>query len=212
MMNILIADDHSVVRRGIKQILSEEPDIQMIGEASSSDEVMTRLYENEWDLLILDITMPGKSGLDAIIEIKQRKPFLKILILSMHPEEEIAIRALKSGADGYLNKDSAPGELIRAIKKVMAGGKYISNTLAETIFLSMNKDSGKELHFELSEREFQVLCLIASGNSLTQIAEELSLSVKTISTYRTRILDKMNLKSNVDITHYAIKHKLVLNS
>ena len=212
MLKILIADDHSVVRRGIKQILSEESDMEVLGEASNSDEIFEQLYKEEWDLLILDITMPGKSGLDALIEIKQKKPGIKILILSMHPEEEIAFRALKSGADGYLNKESVPGELIKALRKVAAGGKYISSTLAENIFFSMNKDTTKSLHSELSEREFQVFCLIASGNTLSQIANELNLSVKTISTYRTRILEKMNLKSNVDITHYALKHKLVINN
>jgi DNA-binding NarL/FixJ family response regulator len=212
MIKILIADDHSVVRRGIKQILTDEPDIQVLGEASNTDEIFEQLDKVEWDLLILDITMPGKSGLDSIFEIKQKKPDLKILILSMHPEEEIALRAIKTGADGYLNKDSVPGELIRAIKKVSSGGKYISSSLAETLIFSTNKSTGKELHEELSEREFQVLCLLSSGHSLTQIAEKFNLSVKTISTYRSRILEKMNLKSNVDLTHYAIKHKLVINN
>lgn len=212
MINILIADDHSVVRRGIKQILSEESDMQVSGEAANSSEIFTLLDEKQWDLLILDITMPGRSGLDALVEIKQKKPDLRILILSMHPEEEIAVRALKSGADGYLNKESVPGELIQAIRKVISGGRYISHTLAESIFMSISKDTGIQPHNELSEREFQVLCLIASGNSLTGIGEKLSLSVKTISTYRTRILEKMNMKSNVELTHYAIKNKLVLNS
>ncbi len=156
--------------------------------------------------------MPGKSGLDALIDIKQLTPELKILILSMHPEEEIALRALKSGADGYLNKESVPGELIRAIKKVLTGGKYISSALAEAIIFSNTSDSNREPHEELSEREYQVLCLIASGLSLTDIAEKFSLSVKTISTYRSRILEKMEMKSNVELTHYAIKHKLVLTS
>lgn len=212
MINILIADDHSVVRRGLKQILSDETDMKIMGEASNSDEIMKLLDSGDWHLLILDITMPGKSGLDCILEIKQKKPHIKILILSMHPEEEIALRALKTGADGYLNKDSVPGELIRAIRKVIDGGKYISSSLAETIILSTSKDPAALPHHELSEREFHVLCLIASGSSLTQIAEKLSLSVKTISTYRSRILEKMNLRSNVELTHYAIKHKLVLNS
>lgn len=211
MIKILIADDHSVVRRGIKQILSEEPDLEVAGEASNSEEIFELLYKEKWDVLILDITMPGKSGLDSLIEIKQRKPELNILILSMHPEEEIAIRALKTGASGYLNKDSVPGELITAIRKVAAGGKYISSNLAESILLSLQKDNEKPPHEDLSEREYQVLCLLASGHSLSKIAEELSLSIKTISTYRSRILDKMNLKTNVDLTHYAIKHKLVLN-
>lgn len=212
MINILIADDHSVVRRGIKQILSEETDLNVSGEASNSEEIFRHLDNAKWDLLILDITMPGKSGLDILIDLKKMKPEMKILILSMHPEEEIAIRALKTGADGYLNKDSVPGELIRAIRKVTGGGKYISSNLAETLIFSTGKESPKQPHEELSEREFQVLCLLASGHSLTQIAEKFSLSVKTISTYRSRILEKMNLKSNVDITHYAIKHKLVLTN
>lgn len=212
MTNILIADDHSVVRRGIKQILTDEPDMRVTGEASNSEELLKMLGSDSWDLLILDITMPGKSGLDALIDIKQLTPELKILILSMHPEEEIALRALKSGADGYLNKESVPGELIRAIKKVLSGGKYISSTLAEAIIFSNHSEANKEPHEELSEREFQVLCLIASGLSLTEIAEKFSLSVKTISTYRSRILEKMEMKSNVELTHYAIKHKLVLTS
>lgn len=211
MIKILIADDHAVVIRGIKQILAEEADMQVLGEASNADEILELLYKEEWDVLILDITMPGKSGLDSLIEIKQKKPKLAILILSMHPEEEIAIRALKTGASGYLNKDSVPGELIRAIRKVASGGKYITSNLAETILLNMQTESDKPLHEGLSEREFQVLCLLASGHSLSKIAEELSLSIKTISTYRSRILEKMNLKTNVDLTHYAIKNKLVLN-
>ena len=213
MINILIADDHSVVRRGIKQILSEESDMQVLGEAANADEIFEQLYLKEWDILILDITMPGKSGLDALIEINQRKPELKVLILSMHPEEEIALRALKTGASGYLNKDSVPDELVKAIRKIHTGGRYISSSLAETILTMMDKDSsGTQPHEDLSEREFQVFCLIASGRTLTQIADELSLSIKTISTYRSRIIEKMGLKTNVDITHYAIKHKLVLNN
>jgi two-component system invasion response regulator UvrY len=212
MIKVLIADDHAVVRKGLKQILSEESDIQVLGEVSNSEEIFAHLYDEEWDLLILDITMPGKSGLDSLIEIKQRKPGLKVLVLSMHPEEEIAIRALKTGASGYLNKESVPGELLRAVRKVCEGGKYISTTLAESIYMSIEKNHKLYPHEDLSDREFQVLCLISSGQTLSQIASELSLSVKTISTYRTRILEKMNLKTNVELTHYSIKHKLVLNN
>ncbi|MCI0448882.1 MAG: response regulator transcription factor [Chlorobi bacterium] len=210
MIKILIADDHSVVIRGIKQILSEEKDMEVLGEASNSDEVMKLLFEHDWDLLILDITMPGKSGLDALIEIKQRKPDLKVLILSMHPDEEIAIRALKTGASGYLNKESVPEELIRAIRKVCSGGRYLSESIAESIaYSSIDKDVYRSAHEVLSEREFQVMCLIASGNSLTQIANELLLSIKTVSTYRARIFEKLNLRSNVELSHYAIKHKII---
>ncbi len=211
MIKILIADDHSVVRRGIKQILSEESDFEVLGEASSTDEVFEQLDDQDWDILVLDITMPGKSGLDCLLEVRKKKPEMKVLILSMHPEEEIAITALKTGASGYLNKDSAPEELIKAIRKVHEGGRYISSTLAESILFSSEKGSGQEPHETLSEREFQVFCQLSSGKTLTEIAEELSLSIKTISTYRSRILEKMNLKTNVDLTHYAIKHKLVLN-
>lgn len=210
MINVLIADDHAVVRRGISQIISEDPEIKVLGEASNSDEIMQQLYDHEWNVIVLDITMPGKNGLDALIEIKNKRPEIKVLILSMHPEEEIALRALKTGASGYLNKDSVPGELIKAIRRVYNGGKYISSNLAESIAMSLDKDSNLLPHEFLSEREFQVMCLIASGNALSQIAEELNLSVKTVSTYRARILEKMNLKSNVELTHYAIKHHLVM--
>lgn len=210
MINVLIADDHAVVRRGISQIISEDPEIKVLGEASNSDEIMQQLYDHEWNVIILDITMPGKNGLDALIEIKNKRPEIKVLILSMHPEEEIALRALKTGASGYLNKDSVPGELIKAIRRVYSGGKYISSNLAESIAMSIDKDHNLFPHEFLSEREFQVMCLIASGNALSQIAEELNLSVKTVSTYRARILEKMNLKSNVELTHYAIKHHLVM--
>jgi len=210
MINVLIADDHAVVRRGIMQIISEDPEINVLGEASNSDEIMKQLFDHDWNVIVLDITMPGKNGLDVLIEIKNKRPEIKVLILSMHPEEEIALRALKTGASGYLNKDSVPGELIKAIRRVYSGGKYISSSLAESIAMSIDKDSNILPHELLSEREFQVMCLIASGNALSQIAEELSLSVKTVSTYRARILEKMNLKSNVELTHYAIKHHLVV--
>jgi two-component system, NarL family, invasion response regulator UvrY len=210
MIKVLIADDHAVVRKGIRQIISEEEGISVLGEASNSDEIIEQLYDQDWDIIVLDITMPGKNGLDAMIEIKQKRPEIKILILTMHPEEEIAMRALKTGASGYLNKDSVPGELIKAIRKIYSGGRYISTMLAESIVFSHEKDEHLLPHESLSEREFQVMCLIASGNTLSQIAKELSLSIKTVSTYRTRILEKMNMKSNVELTHYAIKNKLVV--
>lgn len=210
MIKVFIADDHAVVRRGIKQILSEESDISVIGEASDSNEIMSQLYDHEWDVLVLDLTMPGKNGLDALIEIKQRKPNLKVLILTIYTEEEIAVRALKTGASGFLSKDSVPGELIKAIRKVYSGGRYISSSLAESIVFPLDKFSSSLPHNTLSEREFQILCLIASGNSLSQIAEYLSINIKTVSTYRFRILEKMKMSSNVELTHYAIKNKLVI--
>ncbi len=210
MINVLIADDHAVVRKGIRQIISEDEEINVLGEASNANEIIAQLYDHDWDVFVLDITMPGKNGLDVMIEIKQKRPEIKILILSMHPEEEIALRALKTGASGYLNKDSVPGELIKAIRKIYNGGRYISSMLAESIVFSHEREEYLLPHEALSEREFQVMCLIASGNTLSQIAEELSLSIKTVSTYRTRIMDKMNMKSNVEITHYSIKNKLVV--
>lgn len=210
MIKVLIADDHAVVRKGIRLIISEDEEIKVLGEASNADEVIARLYDQDWDVIVLDITMPGKNGLDALIEIKQKRPEIKVLILSMHPEEEIALRAFKTGASGYLNKDSVPGELIKAIRKIYNGGRYISSMLAESIVFSREKDEYFLPHENLSEREFQVMCLIASGNTLSGIAEELSLSIKTVSTYRTRILEKMHMKSNVELTHYAIKNKLVV--
>jgi DNA-binding NarL/FixJ family response regulator len=211
MIKLLIADDHAVVRSGIIHILEEDPELKVMGEAQNGDELMSKLYDEKWDVLVLDITMPGRNGLDLLIEIKKKLPALHVLILSMHPEEEIALRALKSGASGYLNKDSIPGELIKAIKKVNSGGKYISSSLAETIVTTMDKNMERPPHENLSEREFQVLCMLASGNSLSGIAAKLNLSVKTISTYRTRIMEKLNKKTNVDLTMYALKHKLVIN-
>jgi two-component system invasion response regulator UvrY len=210
MIKIFIADDHEVVRRGIKQILTDESDIIITGEASNAEEIMNHLYDTEWDILILDITMPGRSGLDALIELKQRKPEMKILILSMHPEEEVALTALKSGAAGYLNKASVPGELVKAIRRINEGGRYITTSLAEKIAFSLDKDPAILPHQNLSEREYQVMCLIASGNTLSEIAEILSLSIKTVSTYRTRILEKMSLHTNVELTHYALKYKLIV--
>lgn len=208
-MNIIIVDDHAVVRKGIRQILSEETEITSLGEASNSEELFEQLYDKNWDVVILDITLPGKNGLDVLIELKRRKPEIKVLILTMHPEEEIAIRALKTGASGYLNKDSVPSELLTAVKKINSGAKYISSSLGEKLAQYLDKDMRRLAHELLSNREYQILCLIASGNSLTDIAKELLISVKTVSTYRSRILEKMNMKSNVELTHYAIKNKLV---
>jgi two-component system, NarL family, invasion response regulator UvrY len=210
MIKVFVADDHAVVRRGIKQILADENDIEITGEAANADEILSQIYKTETDILILDITMPGKNGLDVLIQVKQRKPELHILILSMHPEEEVAIRTIKSGASGYLNKDSVPDELITAVRKINSGGRYISASLAESIAFSLEKNSSDLPHENLSDREFQVMCLLASGNTLKQIAVELSLSVKTVSTYRTRILEKLRMKTNVELTHYAIRHRLVV--
>lgn len=209
MINVLIADDHPVVRQGIKQILAEDSEIGELGEAKNSQEVMEQVRKGDWDVIILDITMPGRGGLDTLKEIKGEKPKLPVLILSIHPEDQYAVRALKAGAAGYLTKESAPDDLIKAIKKVNIGGKYISNSLAEKLALHLERDAQKQPHEGLSDREYQVLCMIASGKKVKDIVESLFLSVKTISTYRARILEKMKMKSNADLIHYAIQNRLV---
>lgn len=211
MIRILIADDHAVVRRGLRQIVSEEPDLVVDGEAHSGQEALTLAREQHWDLVMLDISMPGRGGLDVLKELKQERPGLPVLVLSMHPEEQFAVRALRLGASGYMTKDSAPEELVRAIRKVVTGGRYVSASLAERLAgnLAPERQAERPLHEVLSEREFLVMRLIASGKSVTDIANELALSVKTISTYRARILEKMGMKSNAELTRYAISNQLV---
>jgi len=209
MINIIIVDDHPIVRQGLKQILSEEPDMAMFGEAQNSQEVLELIRKQEWDVVVLDITMPGRGGLDVLKEIKHERPKLPVLILSIHPEDQYAVRALKAGASGYLNKESAPEELVRAIRKILRGGKYVSSALAEKMAFNLDMEAGKPLHETLSDREYQVLLMIASGKTTSEIAEEMALSVKTVSTYRARILEKMKMKSNVDLTSYVIKNNLI---
>jgi two-component system invasion response regulator UvrY len=209
MIRVFIADDHYVVRRGLKHILSSEKDIVIEGEASNADEILRQIDKLAWDVMVLDISMPGKSGLDSLIQIKNKKPKSKILMLSMHKEEEMVIRALKTGADGYLNKDSVPEELITAIREVHDGRKYIGLTLEINVFTALQNGESSLLYKDLSGREFQVLCLLASGNSLKDIADILSINIKTVSTYRSRILEKCKLKSNVELVHYALRHRLI---
>ena len=209
MIKILVADDHTIVREGLKQILAETSDIVVSGEAANAQEILNKIFKNDYDVVLLDISMPGKSGLDILKDLKSIKPKLPVLILSMHPEEQYAVRVLKSGASGYLTKGSAPDELITAIRKVSLGGKYVSSVLAEKLAFNLEKDVEKPIHETLSDREFQVMCMIASGKVISEIAEELLLSVKTISTYRARILEKMKMKNNAEITYYAIKNGLV---
>jgi two-component system invasion response regulator UvrY len=208
-LKVLIADDHAIVRRGLREILEDTPDIVVGGEASNGREVLEKLGGESWDVLVLDITMPGRSGLDILKDIKQIKPGLPVLILSMHAEEQFATRVIKSGAAGYMNKESAPDELVKAIRKVYSGGKYVSPAQAERMVEELTGDSGKQPHELLSDREYEILCLIASGKTPTQIAKQLSLSVKTVSTYRARILEKMRLTTSAELTHYAIKNNLV---
>jgi DNA-binding NarL/FixJ family response regulator len=209
MARILIADDHAVVRRGLRDILAEEFDETAFGEAENGERVLDLLRNDHWDVLVLDITMPGQSGIDILKHIRHKHPALPVLILSIHPEDQYAIRVLKAGASGYLTKDSAPAELVQAVRKILGGGKYVSLSLAEHIATHFAEDSNKRPHDTLSERESQVMRLIASGKTSKEIAKELGLSVKTISTYRSRILEKMGLRTNAEISHYAIKHGLV---
>ena len=209
MIKILIADDHAIVRRGLKQILEDTPTIVVADEAGTGKEVLEKISEKEYDVVVLDISLPDKSGLDILKQLKSQKPKLPVLILSIYPEEQYAERVLKAGASGYLTKESAPEELITAIKKVSAGGKYITASLAEKLAVNLDIKTDIPLYETLSDREFQVMCLISSGKTQKEIGAELTLSIKTISTYRYRILEKMRMKSNAELTRYAIENKLV---
>ena len=206
---ILIADDHTVVRKGLRQILAEEFTDAHIEEVPDADELIKKVIKEKWDVVISDLTMPGKSGLEALGEIKQSFPELPVLILSIHPEEQYAIRALKAGASGYLSKDTAPDELVNAVHRVLQGKKFITVSIAEKIADSFNIDTEKMLHERLSDRELNVFKMIASGKSITEIAEALSLSITTVSTYRSRIMSKMNMKTNANLTLYAIEYGLL---
>ncbi|HZS12838.1 MAG TPA: response regulator transcription factor [Nitrospirales bacterium] len=208
MIRVLIADDHAVVRQGLKQILSDTPGIEAVAEAADGHEALEKVRANNVDLVILDITMPGKSGLEALTEIKRERPQLPVLMLSVHGEEHYGMRVLRAGASGYLTKNSAPEELVSAIKKALSGGKYVSSALAEKMAAGL-ANSDTPLHERLSDREYQVLCLMASGKMIKEIAEQMSLSVKTISTYRSRILGKMGKHNSAELIHYAIQHGLV---
>jgi DNA-binding NarL/FixJ family response regulator len=210
MMRILIADDHTVVRKGLKQILLEAFKSAHIQEVSDAEELVKEALKAQWDVVITDLSMPGRSGLDALHQIKQHDPKLPVLILSIHPEEQYAIRALKAGAAGYLSKDMASEELVNAVHRVLLGKKYISPSVAEKLASTLDLDEEKQLHEYLSDREFDVLKLIATGKSITEIAGLLSLSPTTISTYRTRILTKLNMKNNADLILYSLEHKLTL--
>ena len=207
-LRILIVDDHAVVRCGLRQIVSDTPDMEVEGEASTGAEAVKLARTHEWDAMILDLTMPGRNGLDILAELKRERPDSPVLVLSMHPEDQVAIRVLRAGAAGYMTKESAPEELVKAIRKVCAGGKHVSPVLAEQLAWHLGTRSDRPLHDSLSDREYQVLRLIASGLTATQIASELSLSVKTIRTYRRRVLDKMRLNNNAELTRYAIEHGL----
>ena len=209
MMRILITDDHSVVRRGLKQILLHEFPTAFIDEGSDAEMLIKKVIKEQWDLIITDISMPGRSGLDALQQIKADHPKLPVLVLSGHPEEQYALRVLKAGASGYLNKDADPVELIKAVHRILQGKKYITPTIADQLIADLDKNDDKQAHELLSDREFEVFKLIASGKSVSDIAAQMMLSVTTVSTYRSRILMKMNLKTNAELTMYAIEHKLL---
>jgi DNA-binding NarL/FixJ family response regulator len=209
MMQILIADDHAIVRRGLMQILDEEPGLANVSEAQNGQEVLDMTHHQAWDLVILDINLPDRNGLDILNEVHYQFPKLPILILSMYPEDQYALRVLKAGASGYLNKQSAPEELTKAIKKIRGGGKYFSEAVIEKLLSSLGNSQEKPIHELLSDREYQVMILIASGKILSEIAESLALSIKTVSTYRKRILLKLNLKNNAELTHFALRNGLV---
>jgi two-component system invasion response regulator UvrY len=210
MLKVLIVDDSPLFRRGVKELVIEGFQGAKIGEAGNAHEMLELLKRKPWNLIVLDISMPGINGLDALKQVKQEFPNLPVLILSMHPEEQYAIRMFKAGADGYLTKAAAPEELVKAIKKVQGGGKYVSVSLGEALADSIVKpDVKKNLHELLSDREYEVLCLIGSGHTVGEIARAINLSVTTISTYRARILDKMRMKTNAELTRYAIQQGLV---
>ncbi len=209
MIRVLVVDDHPIVREGLKQILSDTEDILVVDEADSGQAVLDCTAKSNFDVVLLDISMPGRDGLEILRELKQLKPRLPVLILSMYPEEHYAVRVLRGGASGYLTKSSAPDELISAIRKVASGRKYISSTLAERLTYELDRDASKPLHEILSDREYQVMHMLSTGKSVKDIALELGLSVKTVSTYRSRILEKMNMKNNAEIVLYAVQNKLI---
>ena len=209
MIHILIVDDHAVVRDGVKRLSDEQLGAAVFGEASTAQEALQLVREAHWDVVVLDISLGERNGLDVLKELQQLRPRLPVLILSMHAEEQYARRAFRAGAAGYITKDSSRAELVTALNKVLHGGKYVSPMLAEKLVVDMVRGTDQPLHEALSDREFEVMCLIASGKTVSQIAELLSLSDKTISTYRARILEKMHMKTNAELTHYAIQNKLV---
>jgi DNA-binding NarL/FixJ family response regulator len=209
MLRVLIADDHAVVRQGLRQILGDIPELSVVGEAQNGEDTLSQVRAQPWDVLVLDMSMPGRGGLDILKDVRRERPETRVLVLSMHPEDQFAVRMLKAGASGYLTKETATDELVKAVRKVMTGGKYISPTLAEKLAFDVDADSDRPLHDKLSDREFQVMGRLAAGRTVQEIADELMLSPKTISTYRARVLEKLGLKSNAELIHYAIGNKLV---
>jgi DNA-binding NarL/FixJ family response regulator len=210
MIRILIVDDHAILRRGLREVLSNEFHSAAFGEASNARQALEKLREKEWDVALLDITLPGKNGLDLLKELRTEWPRLPVLVLSAHPEDQFAVRVLKAGAGGYMTKESAPEELAKAVRKVLAGGRYVSPELAEKLALGVKSDFTRTPHETLSDREYVVMSRIASGKTVTEIAGELSLSPKTVSTYRARVLEKLSVKNSAEIVQYAIRNGLVI--
>jgi two-component system invasion response regulator UvrY len=209
MIRVLIADDHAIVRKGLKQLLLEEYPTAFIGEAGNTEELVKKIISETWDLVICDLNMPGRSGLDALKQIKQTSPQLPVLIMSMYPAEQYALRVLKAGASGYLSKDSIHDELIKAVQAVLRGRKFITPSIAEQLVEVFDSETDHPPHELLSDREFDVLKLLASGKSVSQIASQLSLGNTTVSTYRSRILEKMNMRTNAELTRYALEKNLI---
>lgn len=209
MLKILIADDHAVVRKGLKQILLEEYPSAQIGEVADAESLLSEILKDDWNIVITDMNMPGRSGLDALTQIKQMVPHLPVLIMSMYPEDQYALRVLKAGASGYLGKDNIHDDIIKAIQSVQLGKKYITPAVAEKLANALGEDNTMQPHESLSDREFEVLKLLASGKAVSDIAGQLSLSATTVSTYRSRIMEKMSMKTNAELTRYALEKKLI---
>ena len=208
-LKFLIADDHAIVRRGVKDLLAEEFPGVVFGEAATAQAALDAAWKEPWDLIVLDITMPGRSGLDALKDLKAAQPKTPVLVQSMHAEEHFAVRVLKAGGSGYITKDSMPDELVRAVRKLLEGGRYVSASLAEQLAGVLAADGTRPAHELLSDREFQVLRMLAAGRAVKEIGAELALSIKTISTYRTRIFEKLNLRTNQDLARYAVRESLI---
>jgi len=208
-VRVLIADDHPVVRQGLKTMLSSDPEVTVVGEARDGDEALALVHSLDWDVAVLDYSMPGRGGVDLLAAVKHDYPDRPVLILSIYPEDPHGMRALKAGAAGYISKESASEDLTAAVKKVMSGGRYVSASLAEKLAARLTPEQDRPPHERLSDREYRVMWLLASGRSLQQIAEEMHLSPSTVSTYRGRILKKLGLSSNVELVHYAMKHRLI---
>lgn len=206
---ILVADDHAIFREGLKQVIGSTVDMTVVDEAINGQELLNKVQNNDYDLVILDISMPGRNGLDVLVEMKNIRPKLPVLVMSMHPEEQYALRAYKSGASGYLTKGSPSNELLEALQKISLGKKYVSSALAESLVNGLSDTSQQDLLHSLSNREYQVMSLIASGKPVGKIATELTLSVKTVSTYRAHILRKLNMKNNAELTRFVIENKLL---